>query len=229
MIAGPITWNIRAVIAVYVLRFIIGFFLVRIMGSLVVPVSPLWIDFVDRTVMIVLVWYGVYRSGGDFARLGVSWRQPGKYLVIGAAAGLLLLAASVYSERMYAAMFFQDSSAQHPLVTLVKQASGWRDLWRPLLSAGVTAPVAEELFYRLFTFLPLRQRWGLWGGAVMSAGIFALMHFHVYWLGEMMVVGVGLAMLYFYSGSLFSVIVAHSFINTGKILMIFFAAQTGWK
>ena len=68
----------------------------------------------------------------------------------------------------------------------------------------------------------MKDQWGIWGGAAASSLVFALMHFNLYWLGEIMVVGFGLALLYYWSGSLVSAIVAHSIINTAKILMIFF-------
>jgi membrane protease YdiL (CAAX protease family) len=43
-----------------------------------------------------------------------------------------------------------------------------------------------------------------------------------YWLAEMVVVGVGLAVLYHWTGSLLASITAHSFINTAKIAMLFY-------
>jgi hypothetical protein len=41
----------------------------------------------------------------------------------------------------------------------------------------------------------------------------------------MMVVGVGLAFVYYYTGSLISAMVAHSVINTSKILMLFWGVS----
>ena len=65
----------------------------------------------------------------------------------------------------------------------------------------------------------------MWGGALASAAIFALMHFNVYWLPEMLVVGFGLAILYYKTGSLISSIIAHAFINVSKILLLFLGVQ----
>jgi membrane protease YdiL (CAAX protease family) len=73
----------------------------------------------------------------------------------------------------------------------------------------------------MFTFLPLKDKWGLWGGALVSAAIFALFHFNAYWLVEMIIVGIGFALLYAWTGSLLTSITAHSFINTSKILMMY--------
>jgi membrane protease YdiL (CAAX protease family) len=133
---------------------------------------------------------------------------------------VVLLLASLYTERLYATVFLL-SPTQHPLVAMVGQAFTWRDLLLPFFLAGLAAPIAEEVLYRLFTFTALRDHLGLLAGTVLSAAIFALFHFNPFWLAEMLVVGMGLALLYHATGSLLASIAAHSFINTTKIVMLF--------
>ncbi|MDR3592560.1 MAG: type II CAAX endopeptidase family protein [Negativicutes bacterium] len=216
---SPVPWNLREVLAVHLLRLLVGAFLVR-------TVYPGWfatqtvVEITDRLVMIGLVWLIVHRHGGHLG----NWGLPGRRLVFGCAAGLgaglVLLAVSIFSERIYTTVFYLTPS-QHPLLAQVAGASSWRELALPLFLAGLAAPVAEEILYRLFTFSALKVRYGLWGGALGSAAVFALFHFNIYWLAELMVVGTGLALLYHVTGSLLSAVVAHSVINSTKIILLF--------
>lgn len=220
MLSAKVAWNLKTVAVIYALRLIVGIVLVRMLYPMLFEVTPGVVEVTDRAVIIVLVALTVQRYQGSFKDLGLSLKKPIRKIAAGLAAGTALLGVSIFSERIYSTVFFVSPS-QHPLVAAVEKASNWHDLMLPLFLAGLAAPVAEEIMYRLFTFLPFKDRWGVWGGAIASSAVFALMHFNVYWLAEMMVVGTGLALLYYYTGSLFSAIVAHSFINTTKMLMVF--------
>ncbi|MDT8900233.1 CPBP family intramembrane glutamic endopeptidase [Anaeroselena agilis] len=218
---GKAPWSIRDVALVHLMRLAVGFFVVRFIYPLFFAAPPPVVEVTDRLVVIGLVWFAVRRHGGTLASWGLAFARPARNLAAGLGGGVLLLAASLFTERIYTTALFL-SPTQHPLVAMVEQAFSWRDLLLPLFLAGLAAPVAEEVLYRLFTFTALRDRFGLWGGAAVSAAIFALFHFNPYWLAEMVVVGVGLAFLYHWTGSLLASIVAHSFINTTKIAMLFY-------
>ncbi|MEN6411689.1 MAG: type II CAAX endopeptidase family protein [Veillonellales bacterium] len=221
MLSARVTWNLKTVFTIYILRLAVGLILVRLLYPLLFVAHSAVIEITDRLVMIGLVWLVIRQSRGNFSELGVSWDHLFANTLKGIGAGVFLLAISVFSERLYTTVLFLSPS-QHPLVAQVEQASSWEQLLSPLFLAGVAAPVAEETFYRLFTFLPFKEKWGLWSGAVASAAIFALMHFNLYWLAEMIVVGVGLALLYYQTGSLLSAVVAHSVINSTKLLLLFY-------
>ena len=221
MVSGRVSWNLKAVLSIHVVRLVVGLLLVRVLYPLLFNVTPFIIEVTDRLVVVGLVWFTVRQSDGDFAKLGLSWEHITVNILKGLAMGAILLAVSIFSEKLYTTMLFAMPT-DHPLVVQVEKATTWQQLMAPLFLAGVLAPVAEEMLYRLFTFLPMRERWGFWGGAIVSGVVFAAMHFNLYWLGEMMVVGIGLAFVYDWTGSLFSAMIAHSVINTGKILMLFF-------
>lgn len=221
MIAGHVSWNLTAVFSLHILRLAVGLFLVRFIYPLLFPVTPFIIEVTDRMVIIGLVWLGVSRWRGNFRSLGLSLDYLSANILKGAAVGLVLLAMSMFSEKIMTTMLFATPT-QHPLVVEVENARTWQQVMVPLFLAGVLAPVSEELLYRLVTFLPMKERWGLWGGAFVSSLVFALMHFNLYWLGEMILVGMGLAFVYHWTGSLVSGIVAHCVINTSKILLLFF-------
>lgn len=221
MLAAKIPWNLKEVLSVHILRLVVGLLLVRLLYPLLFSATSFVVELTDRLVVIALVWITVRKYHQNFAELGLSFKNLGANVLKGLLAGCLLLGVSLFSERMYTTVLFLTPS-QHPLVAQVQDAATLQQLAIPLFLAGLAAPVAEEVLYRFFTFLPLKERWGLFGGAVLSAAIFALMHFNAYWLAEIIVVGVGLALLYYWTGSLVSSIVAHSFINTSKVLLIFF-------
>lgn len=221
MIPSHVCWNLTTVFSLHILRLAIGLLLVRIVYPLIFPITPFIIEVTDRMVITWLVWLGVRRCGGNLKELGFSFHHLTLNILKGVGAGLVLLAISIFNEKIVTPIFFVTPKS-HPLVVQVENAITWEQLIIPLFLAGVLAPVSEELLYRLFTFLPMKERWGLWGGAFVSSLVFALMHFNLYWLGEMILVGMGLAFIYYWTGSLVSGIVAHSLINTSKILMLFF-------
>ncbi|MBP2644823.1 MAG: Abortive infection protein [Firmicutes bacterium] len=219
---STVSWGMREVLAVHCLRLVVGIILVRFLYPVLFTVSQNAIELTDRLVVVVLVWLTVRQSSGWGITLGPG-RKLLKNLSFGLIAGVGLLTFSVYTERLYTTSFALTPT-QHPLLIQVEHAQALEELAVPLFLAGVAAPVAEEMLYRLFTFPVLAKRYGVFAGALGSAALFALFHFNAYWLAEMLVVGTGLAFLYYWSGSLVSAIVAHSVINTTKILLVFF----GW-
>lgn len=221
MLPKKVPWDLKDVALVYLLRIVAGLLLVRAVFPIIFgQSSPSLVEITDRIIMVTLVWYVVHKHRSSLENFGLTANRLGRNVVIGLLAGGVLLGVSMYSERLYATTLF-DTPVQHPLITQIEQAVSWQQLLIPVLLAGLAAPVAEEMLYRLFTFLPLKERFGLWGGAIASAVIFALLHFNAYWLAETIIVGVGLALLYYWTGSLISSIVAHSFINTSKIIILF--------
>lgn len=221
MLRAKTPWGIPDVLLVHFLRLLAGYVTVRFVYPLFFEAPPPVVEVTDRIVVVALVWFAVRRHGSSLADWGVTARRWLPSAAAGLGAGIVLLGVSVFSERLYTAVFLLTPT-QHPLLIQVENAAEWRGIVVPLLLAGVAAPVAEEMLYRLYTFNALRDRYGLWGGVAGSAAIFALFHFNVYWLAEMLVVGAGLALLYYRTGSLVSPIVAHSFVNTAKVMLVFF-------
>ena len=220
MIYDKVPWNLKAVLSIHILRLLVGLLLVRVLYPLIFVVTPFVVEVTDRIVVLILVYLMVRSCNGNFRSLGFSLEHLTANVVKGLLVGFLLLGVSVFSEKLYTTVLFVTPSP-HPLLVQVENAASWRDLAIPLFLAGILAPLTEEILYRLFTFLPMKERWGFWGGAIVSSLIFALMHFNIYWLGEMIVVGVGLSFVYYWTGSLISAIIAHSVINTSKILLLF--------
>lgn len=98
-----------------------------------------------------------------------------------------------------------------------------------LLSAGLTcvvAPICEELLFRGYVFTALRSWRGTWPAAVITGLVFGAVHAGsapALDLVPLAGLGFGLCLLYWYTGSLYPCIVAHSLNNS-----LAFAALEGW-
>lgn len=96
-----------------------------------------------------------------------------------------------------------------------------------LLVAAVAAPVVEEIMFRGLLYPALRQRWGVLGGAALSAALFAAIHptiptgFLPLWL-----LGFAFAMVYEWRGSLLPNILMHS-LHNGLILLTALTVLSG--
>ncbi|MBP2649910.1 MAG: amino terminal protease self-immunity [Firmicutes bacterium] len=221
---GPVSWGMKELLAVHSLRLVLGLILVRFVYPSLFTANNTVIELTDRLVVVLLVYLAVHQHHG-FSWQNWKWRDLGRNIGYGLSAGVVLLGVSVFSERLYSTTLAL-TPVQHPLIMQVEAAASLEQLAVPLFLAGVAAPVAEEMLYRMFTFPVLKQRFGVFLGAIGSAAIFALFHFNAYWLAELLIVGTGLALLYYWSGSIISSIVAHSVINTTKILLVFFGLTT---
>jgi membrane protease YdiL (CAAX protease family) len=84
------------------------------------------------------------------------------------------------------------------------------------LLVAVLAPIAEELFFRGMVFRSLANKLGVWGGAIVSGLIFGA--FHIDSLAQsrllqvvpLAVLGVLFAVLYAWSGTIYSTIALHA-------------------
>ncbi len=82
-----------------------------------------------------------------------------------------------------------------------------------IVALAVWTPFVEELFFRGFVFRGLANRWGNGVGLVLSAVVFAAMHYHIGLLLPILVTGLLLGGLYWRTGSLWPSIVVHAIQN----------------
>jgi hypothetical protein len=92
------------------------------------------------------------------------------------------------------------------------------------LLAVVTAPLAEETFFRGFLFGGLVKRLGVFWAALVSGFLFSLAHGEPTTMLPFTVVGMLLAWAYLYTGSLWTAIGAHFLFN----LISYSVAVGGW-
>ncbi len=105
-------------------------------------------------------------------------------------------------------------SPSHPAGGLSPGDAGLWGLAFTVVSACVMAPIAEEILYRGVLFRSLRSQLGIWVSALLSSGIFAILHFYGgYGLASVGLFGFSCALLYAATGSLTSAIVLHMLYN----------------
>jgi len=77
----------------------------------------------------------------------------------------------------------------------------------------VAAPIAEEVFFRGFLFSTLRVRWGVFWAALASGLLFGAIHGSLGLLIPFTIIGMLLAYVYVFSGSLWTSILGHFAFN----------------
>ena len=108
---------------------------------------------------------------------------------------------------------------EQPLVTAAAEMADGVALILMVLAIVVLAPIGEELFYRGWVF-----RWlapdNVALAYVVSAWIFAVIHFNPAGLPAYFAYGLGLAALYRWSGSIWTPILAHATNNAIAVTML---------
>jgi membrane protease YdiL (CAAX protease family) len=82
------------------------------------------------------------------------------------------------------------------------------------ITVVIAAPLGEELFFRGFAFPALRKSWGLVAGILVSAALFSLLHGDPVGFIGLMEIGVMLAALRWWSGSIWPAVIGHA-VNNG--------------
>lgn len=121
---------------------------------------------------------------------------------------LLLSVFNLQSQLDYAALFKELSSP-----------------WLLFLGGVVVAPVVEEIVFRGFVFSGLRQRYTPKKAGVISAGLFAVVHFQPVNLIPILILGLIFAYLYHRSGSIWPAVIMHVMTNLFGLGAAYLASQ----
>lgn len=121
---------------------------------------------------------------------------------------LLLSVFNLQSRLDYAALFDELSSP-----------------WLLFLGGVVVAPVVEEIFFRGFLFSGLRQRYNPKMAGLISAGLFAVVHFQPVNLIPILFLGLIFTYLYHRSGSIWPAVIMHVLTNLFGLGAAYLASQ----
>lgn len=95
------------------------------------------------------------------------------------------------------------------------------------VSLVVLTPVLEELMFRGYLLRALSEKWGLWTGVLLSSAVFGAVHVDTV---PAMLTGVGFALLYLRTQSLWAAIFAHAAYNlTAYVWNVIEFASAGWE
>lgn len=81
------------------------------------------------------------------------------------------------------------------------------------ISIAVIAPVIEETFFRGFIYRVFTKTWPIWFGSLLTAILFALIHFQIESFFPLLFLGLILNFLYRKTNSIWTSIIFHSFNN----------------
>ncbi|MGH2379560.1 MAG: lysostaphin resistance A-like protein, partial [Candidatus Limnocylindria bacterium] len=151
---------------------------------------------------------------------GLGFRRPRVAqlrFAVTAALGLWLL--SILANLVSISFFGPNPQA---LVQSFSAHRGADALALDLLTGVVVAPFAEEALYRGVVFAALAQRVPVAAAALASALLFAVPH-GVGVLAPILVLGTGLAWVYWRTGTLWAPILAHAVVNAISLVVLFAA------
>lgn len=178
----------------------------------------------------VVIWVGVRNA--PWLRLLLGVRRPHlRDIGLGIIGGAALFLVLILGVSNLLAWLIQSLGGENPVVQeslqeMVRDPSTTPIL---LLSTVIIAPISEELFFRGMLFPALRKHIGSWPAIGASGFLFALTHFEPSTTGYLLVllvllpVGMGLARLYEWRGTLWVPIAAHS---TYNLIQVVIALQT---
>ncbi len=180
--------------------------------------QAIWVGF-------TIAWVSV-RYPGALPMLGLRSSRAGADLAVGGllGAGLFVAAAFVILPLIVLVWHLVTGSPPNAIDQQILPG----DPSLPQLALGmvvvvVGAPIAEELFFRGFLHGSLRSRLGFWRAGVISAAVFGLVHVQPPLVLVMFFVGLGLAALYEWRGSLVAPIAAHAVFNViGYTLLVMY-------
>jgi membrane protease YdiL (CAAX protease family)/Tfp pilus assembly protein PilF len=103
--------------------------------------------------------------------------------------------------------------AESVYTPFLASAQGYKEYLLAIFSAGLLAPLAEELFFRGIIYNRIRQWYGLWQGIVFTAIFFAVFHITMGGLPSLVLFGMILCYTYHKTESLLAPFLVHSFYN----------------
>ncbi len=168
--------------------------------QLVILFFPLWIFVVEP--------YGARLK--DFAFRPVSWKKLlgtvlGLYLFyILLSSGILL----ILQHFQVALPGYQDQESYLPFF-----GTDGLGLSLALFTVGLLAPFAEELFFRGFVYRVFTKTWPIWLGSILTAALFALIHFQLQSILPLFLLGLLLNWAYQRTGSVWTAFAFHALNN----------------
>jgi membrane protease YdiL (CAAX protease family) len=161
---------------------------------------------------------GLQRKHLNWEALGLS---PLIRLWIAGAVGIGLVEFAIENAATYGASVMlrvPDSALQGGIAT---QGLSWVNLIILFALAGAAIPFAEELLFRGVLYNFVRERWGIWIGALVSALLYALFSFDLINGVACFVLSIFAIIAYERSKSLWGAITVHMMSSIGSLVLFF--------
>lgn len=161
---------------------------------------------------------------------GISWRvgfgHPRATWREGVGKGVVCYMAAIPMLVIYAATYqwwLQWSGREPGMQDMVELFAGMDRGWLYyyfIFLAVVMAPISEELLFRGILLPALARRMGLGAAVVISAVLFAMLHFHIPSLVPLIVFSVALSLAYLYTENLAVPVVMHMLFNGVSLIVM---------
>ncbi|MBU8902411.1 MAG: CPBP family intramembrane metalloprotease [Victivallales bacterium] len=109
-----------------------------------------------------------------------------------------------------------------PEIEKILQTSDSASLFLICFGVIVLAPISEELIFRRFIFGFLAPRYGFIVALLLTSAAFALVHFSLYSLPALFLLGIAFQLIYLKFGSLYPAILMHAFSNAIAVSVLLF-------
>ncbi len=196
---------------------IVVWLVLGIVGPLFVGTSPdalLWWTVVQQGWLVfgglmalrgtrLFVWNLSEVARGAVAGIGI-------YVVNGIAA---VLTVELAMRWLGADMIVELLELERGSMELLEQIATGRGAWVVLALVALGAPLSEEIFFRGIVLNGLRRRYSPAIALLVSAMLFALVHFYVVQFIPVLISGLLLGLLFLRSGGLVRPLVAHAVVN----------------
>lgn len=179
----------------------------------------------SQLLSLSVIWFAAGRGGLRRETLRLAGPKPS--WATAAAAGLLLIAVSGIVELiLYGLLGFDLFADTRWLMDSLKGPAGWG----VAVIAVVLAPLWEELTFRGFLLSALaKSPLGFWPAALISTGLWTLLHWSYSYAGltSVFVAGLLLSWMMRRLGSMRVVVVAHALANVVALAVAYFFAPVG--
>jgi len=217
-------WRVTDVFLVLVSYsfFLLVFLIIeaRWLGAVDVVENRPWIhlfeELVDAAILSLLpILIVVKRYRVPLEEIGFSTSNIAKNICIGFATGVALWL--VMSGIDLGITKLVGPSTSHPYLEMLDKAVSPSSRIAVLLSIVVLAPISEEIFFRGFVFTIFKRNYGRVAALIASATLFSIVHFDLLSFVQIFVAGFGLAILFDWTRSLVSPMLAHVTLNVFSV------------
>lgn len=217
--------------------FLLFFSALTILSFLLNPLYRLFDDWGLATESLVPVLYGMQiilglflirryfftqNLGQAFRAMGLvstgnSWATTIRWGVGGYAATVPLVLLALY----LSSLFLREAPiSSNPMIPLVVGSSSVVEKILFFVTIGIMAPWFEEIFFRGFLFNAFRARIGTAGGVLLSAFLFAAVHFDFSVFFGLFAIGIMLGTIYYHTQNLLAAVIVHGLWNVTTLVTL---------
>ena len=188
------------------------------------------------TVMFLAVAVNIFRRNhAPDTRHPLKWRRMEalglkkhslKVLLYAPAAGYLLVLAIHFL--LDKAGLFQwiehatNAPAEQSIVSVLRHSSDIPLITVICFSAAIAAPLVEELIFRGYLYPIMKKYTGVWFALITTSLLFGIIHVSLVPFIPLAIFGAVLVLLYEYTGSIWTPIIAHCIFNTATLINILY-------